>query len=265
MAVEDAKSHELTRDSLGDGAITLLQRRDGYRYGLDAVLLATDLPDLPPSPRIVELGAGQGAVSIAVASRYPDAKILAVERRASLCELLTRNIALNDMEDGDRVTARRADLRDHREVFEPHSADLVLTNPPYYPAGDRRPPADDEKADARHERHGTLADFIDAAAYILDQRGYLKLVIPPLRLDDLFRALRETDLSVDSLRFYHSRADKDAYLTECVARRGGASDMAIRPPLIVYGDSGDAPGRGYGPEVRRRLNAIGNPAEGRGE
>jgi len=263
VAVEDAESQELTRDSLGKGAITLLQRRDGYRYGLDAVLLATDLPELPSSPRIVELGAGQGAVSIAVASRYPDAKILAVERRRSLGDLLTRNIALNDMD--DRVTARRADLRDHREIFEPHSADLVLTNPPYYPAGDRRPPDDEEKADARHERHGRLEDFIDAAAYVLDQRGYLKLVIPPLRLDDLFGALRGTDLSVDSLRFYHSRTDEDAYLTECVARRGGASDMAIRPPLMVYGESGDSPGRDYGPEVRRRLNAIGNQVEGRGE
>lgn len=265
MAVEDAESQELTRDSLGDGAITLLQRQDGYRYGLDAVLLATDLPELPTSPRLVELGAGQGAVSIAVASRYPDAQIVAVERRSSLFELLTRNIAHNGMDEGDRVSARRADLRDHRELFEPHSADLVLTNPPYYPEGDRRPPTDDEKADARHERHGSLEDFIDAAAYVLDQRGYLKLVLPPLRLDDLFVALRGTDLSVDSLRFYHSRADEDAYLFECVARRGGASDMAIRPPLIVYEESGESPGRDYGPEVRRRLNAIGNSVEGRGE
>jgi hypothetical protein len=38
--------------------------------------------------------------------------------------------------------------------------------------------------------------------------------------------------------------------------------MAIRPPLIVYGDNHDGapdPGRDYGPEVQRRLQAIGTP------
>lgn len=257
-STDDNHTGELTRDALGDGSIELLQRTDGYRFGLDAVLLATDLPQIPPEATIVELGAGQGAVSLSIASQYPDARIIALERRRSLYDLLVRNIELNGLD--ARIEARHGDLRDHRELFEPHTADLLVANPPYYRSGERRPPADDEKADARHERHGTLADFIDAAAYILDQRAHLNIIVPPLRLTDLLQSLDTTDLSVDHLRFYHSRADQDAYLVECVARRGGASDMAIRPPLIVYGDE-DAtdPGRDYGPEVRRRLRAIGTP------
>ncbi|MFB6264004.1 MAG: tRNA1(Val) (adenine(37)-N6)-methyltransferase [Bradymonadaceae bacterium] len=250
----DTTTGEFTRDAIADGAIELLQREDGYRFGLDAVLLATDLPALGPEPSIADLGAAHGPVALCIASRRSDAEVLALERQPPLVDLLEHNVAINDL--ADRVRTVRGDVRNHEEQLPPHEFDLVVSNPPYYPEGDRRPSPNRERAAARHELEGTLTDFVRAAAYTLDQRGYLKTIVPPLRLGDLVRAAEPTDLSFDSLRFFHSRPDEDAYLVEALLRRGGAADARIRPPLIVY--DGDQ----YADEVRSRIDGAARTGDG---
>jgi tRNA1Val (adenine37-N6)-methyltransferase len=244
----DLDDSELTRDTISEGALELLQREEGYRFGLDAVLLATDLPDFDPSGRIVELGAGQGLVALAVATRFPEATVRAVERQASLADLLESNVAHNKLR--DRVEPLRGDIREYRELFEPHTADLVLCNPPYYPEGDHRMSDDPERAAARHELAGDLSDFVRAAQYVATQRGRFKTIVPPIRLDDLVEAVADTDFSLEWMRFFHSREASDAYLLEVVMRRGGAADVSIRPPLIVY----DGPD--YTDEVRSRIDSA---------
>ena len=244
-------NRDVTRDTLADGALTILQGRDGFRFGIDAVMLATDLPEFDPEGTVVDLGAGQGAVGLSVAVSNPRAQVICVERQPSLLELLRENIEINDLE--DRVEARRGDVRDYRDALEPHTADLVVCNPPYYRHGERRPGSSDERAAARIEMNGTLADFVDAAAYVLDQRGRLKIIVPPLRLGDLYAAAADTDLSFETMRYYHARPEEDAYLVECVLRRGGAPDIRVRPPLYQYGREGSD----YGPEVQKRLASLG--------
>lgn len=245
-------AEEITQDVLGDGALEILQHKRGYRFGLDALLLATDLPELPAAPTVVELGAAQGIVSLCVARQFPDARVLAVERQDALFGLLERNIALNELE--DRVEASHVDLRDFRDALTPHSADLVVCNPPYFRKGERRPSSHPERAAARHELHGGLSDFVAAAGYVLEQRGRLKLILPPIRLPDLFAAIEPTDFAFESMRFFHSRADTSAYLVESVLRRGGAPDIDVRAPLYIYRDAKD-----YTDEVEQRIARAPRP------
>jgi tRNA1Val (adenine37-N6)-methyltransferase len=280
----DAPAERITRDSIGqnrspedrsqqdrsqqdrrqESALTILQHERGYRFGLDALLLATDLPDFDPpegqKPVIAELGAAQGVVSLCVARQYPEAAVIAVERQEALFGLLEQNIEVNQL--GERVQALKADIREFaggssgpQRVLAAHSVDLVLCNPPYFRAGERRPSANAERAAARHELHGGLADFVDAARYVLKQRGRLKIILPPIRMADLLQSIESTDLDVESLRFFHSRADADAYLVESVLRRGGSPDLKVRPPLYIYKNADD-----YSDEVQRRVDAAASPA-----
>ncbi len=235
----------LSKDALFDGELIIWQHLDGYRFGLDALLLATDLVDPGQNPCIVELGAGQGAVALTIAHTHPDWQVIALERQPSLLKLLRRNIEVNQL---TNVEVIAGDLRDHRDLLDPHSADLVLCNPPYFRPGDRRPSPKVERAAGRHELHGTLADFIAASAYVLDQRGWMQMLTPPLRLPDALAGAEPTDLSLQSLRFYHANASKNAYLVDYRFRRGGAPDMAIRPPLYIYREQGV-----YTDEVARRI------------
>lgn len=241
-----------TTDVISDGSLEIIQHRRGFRFGLDALLLATDLPTLPDDATVVDLGAAQGTVGLCIASRHPQWDVICVERQPQLAALLGENIAHNEL--STRVRAVEADLREFRARFDAHSADLVVCNPPYYRAGQRRPSENPERASAHHELHGTLADFVRAAAYILKQRGWFKVIVPPVRMPDLLQAVRETDLSLDTTRFFHSRADEDAYLLETVFRRGGAPDVRVRPPLYIYRDADD-----YSDEVESRVTRAARP------
>ena len=76
--------------------------------------------------RIVEMGCGSGAVSIAAAIEYPDATILAIDSDARAVECTQRSAALNE------ITTIQTLLTSDGVLPEPGTWDLVLGNPPYY-------------------------------------------------------------------------------------------------------------------------------------
>lgn len=239
--------HEIKEDALFNGELVLAQHKSGYRFGSDSLLLATDLPEICDDATIVELGAAHGPVALTIAARMPKARVIAIERQESLFSLLQLNIARNNLEN---VEAIHADIREHRNFLTAHCAQLVVCNPPYFREGQRRPSTNVERAQARHELHGTLKDFIDAARYALTHRGWLKMIIPPLRIFDMKEAIHETDLHLHSLRFFHSSPTNEAYLVEACLRRGGAPDFRVHPPLIICHDDGT-----YSDEVAQRLGS----------
>lgn len=247
---------ETTRDVISD-RLSIAQHRKGFRFGLDALLLATDLPEVTDGATVYELGAGQGAVSLSISARRPGLRVVACERQDGLFGLLESNIAENARILG-RVDAVKIDLQRFREELEPHSAALVVCNPPYYPLGKRNPSSNEERAAAHHELYGGLDMFVSAAAYVLEHRGWFKVIIPPWRLQDLVTAVTRVDLKVLSMRFFHADPTQDAYLVEVVCRRGGGPDLAVRAPLFVRGEDGF-----YTDEVARRVAgaALADPGE----
>ena len=82
-------------------------------------------PEFKPQ-RIVEMGCGSGAVSVAAAIEYPDAGILAVDSDARAVECTQRSAALNE------ITSIQTLLASDGVLPEPGTWDLLLGNPPYY-------------------------------------------------------------------------------------------------------------------------------------
>jgi tRNA1Val (adenine37-N6)-methyltransferase len=251
--VSDSDSDSAASDSLDaiSGRLYLEQPpRGSYRFGLDALLLATDLPPLADGARVVDLGAGHGAVALSIAARERDrgVELRAVERQETLVEMLRRNVVRNGLEESVEVVV--GDLREHRDgLLAPHSAELVVANPPFRPVGRGRISDDPVRAAAHVELFGTLGDFLSAAAYVLVPRGWCKMIVPPRRLRDLFAARAETDLDVESLRFVHTRPGREAYLVEVVLRRGGTPEISVAAPLLVHQGAGPRWSR----EVARRV------------
>ncbi len=240
----------LTKDAISDGELYLYQHSDGYRFGLDSILLATDLPNLT-NERVVDLGAGNGAVGLMVASRHLDCSVQLVERQPSLFQLIEKNIVLNFLQ--DQVEALMIDVRDTRLHLKHQSADLVLCNPPYYKPGQGKRNFSVEKAAAHQELNGTLKDFIASAQFIAKPKGKLKIVLPPFRLTDLVSIIASTDFGLRSLRFVHSRETEDAYLMECWLQRGTVSHVKIAPALILH------EGTAFRKEVRSRFEGAAKP------
>ena len=110
----------LTEDALLGGRLRLLQSRRGYRVAIDAVLLAAAV-DAGPGERVLDLGAGVGAVGLCLAARMPGCTFVGIELQPALAELAERNATLNGM--GDRVRTIVHDLA------QPLPADLGRVRP----------------------------------------------------------------------------------------------------------------------------------------
>ena len=67
-------------DETGLSGIRLIQDSEGFRYGIDAVLL-TDFADAcaPEARQTVELGCGNGIVSLVLAARAQDRQVTGIE------------------------------------------------------------------------------------------------------------------------------------------------------------------------------------------
>lgn len=97
----------VTLDYIRD--IQIYQHKKGYRFSVDALLLAVFV-DLPRVSRIADFCTGSGVVGLLLAQRYPASTVTLVELQKSLAKLARRNADLNDM--SDRVTVVHADLKD---------------------------------------------------------------------------------------------------------------------------------------------------------
>jgi tRNA1Val (adenine37-N6)-methyltransferase len=231
---------ETTLDTIG--SIRLYQHRHGYRFSLDAVLLASFV-NVPRVRRIADLGAGSGVVGLLLAEKYPSASITLVEVQRGLHELSARNISLNGLD--DRVRALRHDIRAINAEVIPR-VDVVVSNPPFRRPGSGRLSLGEERAVARHELLLTFGELAAAAKRTLGARGRFFLVHHPERVPEILDILGEEGFQPKRLRFVHGNAAAEARIVLLEAVRQGRAGMRVEPPLFVYEEDGKT----YTEEVR---------------
>ena len=75
-----------TEDRFLDGRVIVLQPTNGFRAGLDAVMLAASVP-AKTGDDVLELGAGAGTASLCLSKRVSDISIIGVEIDPTLAAL----------------------------------------------------------------------------------------------------------------------------------------------------------------------------------
>ncbi|NVJ05103.1 methyltransferase [Myxococcus sp. AM001] len=235
-----------TLDSIGTAGVRVLQRRTGYRFTLDAVLLAHFAATEgtgASSGRMLELGAGSGVVSFLLVKQFGLGPVDALELQPAVHARLTRAVALNAC--GAQVTPLLGDLRRIREHVSGGQYAHVVSNPPFrlVDAGVRSP--DDERAVSKSEVACDAPAVIAAARYALMPGGGVSLVYPAARAAEVLGLLSQAKLHPTVLRFVHARVGAPATRFLVHALRDRDRGLAVRPPLVVHGE---APG-GYSAEV----------------
>jgi tRNA1(Val) A37 N6-methylase TrmN6 len=175
----------LTEDALLGGRVRLSQPRRGYRVAVDAVLLAAAV-DASENTRILDLGAGVGAVGLCIASRVPGCQITGIELQPELAALAERNAALNGV--SERVRTIVHDLG-HPLPRELGTFDHVATNPPYLAAAVADPSPDASKALATVESSAALARWLEVATAALKPAGTLTIIHRSDRLGEIVHHL----------------------------------------------------------------------------
>lgn len=224
---------EETLDAICGGRVQLLQRRHGYRFNLDPILLARFACPRGGclSGRVIDLGTGSGIIPLLLARKH-GVESTGLELQSSLFELAERNVHLNRAE--HRVSLVHGDLRDVRELFPRASFRHVLGNPPYHRWKGGRTNPSTEKAIARHEIACSLQDVARAARYLLEPLGSLWLIFPASRLVELLAAVCAAKLAPRRLRLVHPRLDEPARRVLLHAVKQGRGTLEVLPPLVLH-------------------------------
>lgn len=227
----------LTQDDLKLFDLRLFQPRHGYRYSLDALLLARFCAVMKPGGRIADLGAGCGIISLVLARVNPEASVLAIEKNHQMAELIERNISHNDL--AGRVSVQAGDVIDLRGSHPDSTFDLVVSNPPYrIPRSGRISPLAGRDA-ARHETTAGLADFLAAAKYLVKPSGRICFIQLPSRLAEFMALAVQMKLSVLRLRMIHNNAESPATMFMAELAKGRRSAPLVESPLLVRDMQGE--------------------------
>lgn len=246
-----------TLDGILDGRVRILQKKNGYRFAIDTLLLA-HFTGLRQGEALIDLGTGSGVLAIILAHRHRLAKVLGIDIREEFVAMARRNVVLNGLE--GRVEIRRGDIRLPQNICAPLSFDGAVFNPPYRQLRSGRMNLDPVKAAARHEIDGALGDFVTAAAYVLRVGGRVWAVYPAKRLVELLFRMRTGRIEPKRLRVVHSRPGEAGRLILVEGVKGGGEELAVLPPLYIYGEGG-----GYSAQMETIFRELAaSPAVGGG-
>jgi tRNA1Val (adenine37-N6)-methyltransferase len=225
-----------TTDTFFNGKIRITQDRTGYRFSIDAVLLAY-FADPLSGDKVLDLGTGCGIIPLIMAHRVPDLAIYGVEVQTELAGLAVSNVRENRLE--DRITVFCTDMKLLRPAVTAGPVDLVVCNPPFRRQGSGRINPDAQRAVARHEIKANLGDIIQTSHRMLRTAGRLVLIYTAGRLTDILSRMRTDGIEPKFIRMIHSRQDTEAALTLIEGVKGGRPDLKIAPPLILYDKKND--------------------------
>jgi len=207
-----------------------------FKLGTDAVLLA-HFTNTARTTRAADLGSGTGVLAILLALRTPELSIDCVDILPEAVTLTAENAAHNGV--AERIAAHHADIRQMRDVLRAGAYDLVVSNPPYFPAGSGARATTTGIADAREESLCTLDDICKAAGYLLRWGGRFALVHRPERLAEIMVSMHTHGIEPKRLRMVTQTAARAPSLILIEGRRGGNPGLEILAPLILQDDTGN--------------------------
>lgn len=222
-------------DDLQRNGYQIIQKKDGFCFGMDAVLLS-GFAAVKPGEKAVDLGTGTGIIPILLEAKYEGEHYTGLEIQDEVAEMAARSVALNHLE--EKVSIVKGDIKEASRLFGAASFDVVTSNPPYMNDAHGLKNPDLPKAIARHEVLCTLDDVVREAAKLLRPGGRFYMVHRPHRLIEIITALTKYKLEPKRMKMVHPFVDKEANMVLIEAVRGGKSMIKVEAPIVVYREPG---------------------------
>ena len=222
-------------DDLQRNGYQIIQNRDGFCFGMDAVLLS-GFAKVKPEEKAIDLGTGTGIIPILLEAKNQGMHYTGLEIQEEVADMAARSVALNHLE--DKITIVRGDIKEASRLFGAASFDVVTSNPPYMNDAHGLKNPDLPKAISRHEVLCTLEDVAREAARLLRPGGRFYLVHRPHRLIEIITALKSVGMEPKRMKMVHPFVDKEANMVLIEAVRGGRSMIKVEAPVIVYKEPG---------------------------
>lgn len=220
-----------TEGTLLGGRVRYRQPAQGFRSGIEPVLLAASVP-ARPGEHVLEAGTGSGAALLCLSARVADCSVTGVEIDAAMADLAAANVAENGFAgarivNGDILTAAFDAPFDH-----------AMANPPYHP-GDGTASSDPARMLAKRGSEALLAEWITRLAAGLRRRGTLTMIVAARMAPACIAAMTEVQCNCSVLLPLWPKADVSAKLVILRGVKEGRSPFAIHAGLVLHESDGE--------------------------
>ena len=224
-----------TIDDLQLKGLNLIQKKDGFKFGIDAVLLS-DFACIKNKHRVMDLCTGTGIIPFLIYGKYDPQSVYGLEIQEDMVDMAKRSVKLNSLE--EKVFFLNEDLKNIEFLKKLEKFDVVTVNPPYKlnNAGIINP--NDKLAIARHEILCNLEDVISASRVLLKDNGRLFMIHRPERLADIFTLMRKYKIEPKRVKMIHPKIGKAPNIVLVEGQRDGGAYLKWEAPLYVYDDNG---------------------------
>lgn len=222
-------------DDLQRNGYRIIQKTDGFCFGMDAVLLS-GFAQVKDGERALDLGTGTGIIPILLEAKTDGKHFTGLEIQEEMADMAARSVLYNHLE--DKIEIITGDIKEASRLFGLASFDVVTSNPPYMNDAHGLKNPDMQKAISRHEVLCTLEDVVREASRLLRPGGRFYMVHRPHRLIEIITALTKYKLEPKRMKMVHPFVEKDANMVLIEAVRGGKSMIKVEAPIVVYQEPG---------------------------
>lgn len=211
-----------------DKPLYLYQYPEGYRYNSDSLLLYDFISKLSPKGKVLDVGSGSGILGLLIKRDFPKIELSQIDVQKEHYALTCRNAEYNTLESKTIC----ANFTEHN--FE-DSFDFIISNPPFYHKGTQKS-INKSLEISRHSDSLPFEHFAKKVSSIIKDRGSFVFCYDARQIDTLIAILFKNKLKVNTMRFVHTKKDKEANLVLIHARKSSKSLCKIIPPLFTQSD-----------------------------
>ena len=179
----------------------MIVEEKGLKITEDAILLSEFMKkyfsrkgkNLKGEKSFLEIGAGQGIISLLLSELDIISKIFAVEIQEEVFDTLKKNIEINDL--NGKIIPINKNIKNVNGEY-----DFIFSNPPYKKTSSGKMPENEMKRISKYEILLTLEELILEIRRLLKNYGEFFVVVPNSRLNDVFRCIYENRLNVLSIK-----------------------------------------------------------------
>jgi len=141
---------------------------------------------------ILEIGAGQGIITLLLSKIEIFEKIFAVEIQKDIFEILKKNIKINNLE--EKITSINEDIKTIKGEY-----DFIFSNPPYKKINSGKLPENEAEQISKYEILLTLEELFYEIKRLLKNYGEFFVIVPDDRLNNVFRYIYANNMNILSI------------------------------------------------------------------
>ena len=141
---------------------------------------------------ILEIGAGQGIITLLLSETEIFEKIFAVEIQKDVFKSLKKNVKINNLE--KKITIINKNIKEVKGEY-----DFIFSNPPYKKVNSGKLPENKIEQISKYEILLRLEELFYEIKRLLKNYGEFFVIVPDDRLNDVFRYIYENNMNILSI------------------------------------------------------------------